>query len=251
LVRWIGGDTRDAELVEAVMRVRNAGSPTTAQGEFARLRAELVRRGQAVFHGYAVALSLRMLRPESPEEVDRLIAEIHGHWESLEHVHGIEIDVRVMCAVYSRDARLDAAFASSGLILPLNDRESWRFGVLMGLLWPQGHALRAVNLPLSNRFVPAVATERLLLGQWLTQRQTPIDPTQQGWKELAHEQLVTRSEVVFAVATSQARDIVPILIRTLTVEPIHFDYLNVFATLSSVRRRDDTIELHFSIPESA
>ncbi|MBU9642350.1 protein DpdJ [Burkholderia gladioli] len=251
LVRWIGGDARDAELVAAVIRVRNASSPTTAQAEFARLRAELVRRGQAVFHGYAVALSLRMLRPESPEEIDRLIAEIHGHWESLEHTHGIEIDVRVMCAVHSSGTRLDNAFASSGLILPANDRESWRFGVLMGLLWPQGHALRAVNLPLSNRFVPAVATERLLLGQWLTQRQTPIDPTTPGWEELAREQLVTRSEAVFVVVASQAREIVPTLIRTLTIEPIHFDYLNVFAMLSSVKRRDDTIELQFSISESA
>lgn len=251
LLGWIGGEARDVALVEAVMRVRDAGSPITAQLEFAKLRAELVRRGQAVFHGYAVALSLRMLRPGSPEELDRLIAEIHGHWESLEGAHGVEIDVRVMCAVFSGDTRLDAAFASSGLILPTSDRESWRFGVLMGLLWPQGHALRAVNLPLSNRFGPAVATERLLVGQWLTQRATPIDPTQPGWQELAREQLATRCETVFAVAASQAREIIPILVRTLTVEPIHFAYLNVFATLSSVKRRDDFIELHFSIPESA
>ncbi|ALP61335.1 protein DpdJ [Paraburkholderia caribensis] len=251
LVEWLGGNDRKTEIVDAVMRVRNAASPTTAQAEFARLRADLVRRGQAVFHGYAVALSLRMLRPGTPEEIDRLIAEIHGHWTRLEHLHGIEIDVRVMCAVYSSDTRLDAAFVSSGLVLPMSDRESWRFGVLMGLLWPQGHALRAVNLPLSNRFVPNIATERLLLGQWLTQRQAPIDPSQPGWLQNAREQLIARSEAVFAVAADQAHELVPTIIRTLTVEPIHFDYLNVFATLSSVRRRDDTIELQFSIPESA
>lgn len=251
LVAWIGGDSRDEELVEAVMRVRNSSSPTTAQAEFAKLRAELVRRGHAVFHGYAVAVSLRILRPNSPEEVDRLIAEIHGHWQMLETTHGIEIDVRVMCAVFSGDTRLDAAFSSLGLNLPTSDRESWRFGVLMGLLWPQGHALRAVGLPLSNRFVPALATERLLLEQWLTQHPTPIDPTQSGWEELARDQLTTRFETVFAVAASQAGEIIPSLVRALTVEPIHFDYLNVFATLSSVKRRNDMIELHFSIPESA
>ncbi|GJG99175.1 protein DpdJ [Paraburkholderia terrae] len=251
LVEWLGGNDRKADIAAAVMDVRNAASPITAQLEFARLRAELVRHGHAVFHGYAVALSLRMLRPGSPEEIDRLIAEIHAHWVRLEQQHGIEIDVRVMCAVYSRDTRLDAAFASSGLVLPLNDRESWRFGVLMGLLWPQGHALRAVNLPLSNRFAPNVATERLLLGQWLTQRRAPIDPSEPGWLERAHEQLITHSEAVFAVAAVQAHELVPALIRTLTVEPIQFDYLNVFATLASIRRRDDTIELHFSIPECA
>jgi hypothetical protein len=251
VIDWIGGPSPDPVLIAAVANVRSSTSPTSAQAEFAKLRAELVRRGQAVFHGYAVALSLRMLRPNSPADLDVLLVEIHDEWRKLEDAYGVEIDVRVMCAVCSGNTRLDTAFESIGFTLPASDRESWRFGVLMGLLWPQGHALRAVCLPLSNRFTTTIATERLLLEQWLTEREAAIDPTQPGWETLAQGQLRGKSATVLAVAAAQAREIVPVVIRTLTIEPIHFDYLNVFARLSSVKRKDDAIELHFSIPESA
>lgn len=251
LIDWIGGPSPDRGLIDAVANVRSSTSPTSAQAEFAKLRADLVRRGQAVFHGYAVALSLRMLRPDSPADLDALLVEIHDEWRKLEDAYGVEIDVRVICAVSSDNTRLDTAFGSLGFTLPASDRESWRFGVLMGLLWPQGHALRAVALPLSNRFTTTIATERLLLEQWLTEHDAAIDPTQPGWEALAQEQLRSKSATILAMAAAQARDIVPIVIRTLTIEPIHFDYLNVFAKLSSVKRKDDVIELHFSIPESA
>lgn len=251
LVGWISGDAPDVGLVEAVNRVRNSTGPTRAQAEFAKLRAELVRRGQAMFHGYSVAVSLRLLRPNSPDEIDRLIARIHAEWLTLETQLGVEIDVRVVCGIFSDDARLDVAFEKMGMRLPDTGRASWRFGVLMGLLWPQGHALRAVGLAVSNRFTPMASTERLLLEQWLTQRKCPLNPSLPGWEDRAREQLATELQTVVAVEASGAREMVPVIIRMLTVEPIHFDYLNVFATLSAVKRREDIIELHFSIPESA
>lgn len=251
VIGWITGNAPDVELAEAVRRVRCSTSPTRAQAEFAKLRAELVRRGQGLFHGYSVALSLRLLRPNSPDAIDSLIAEIHDDWRALESRLGVEIDVRLVCAIFSDEARLDSAFERMGMSLPASGRASWRFGVLMGLLWPQGHALRAVGLAVSNRFTSTLSTERLLLEQWLTRRKAPIDPTRPGWEDIAREQLAEEMRTVFAVEASRARDIVPAVIRTLTVEPIHFEYLNVFATLSSVKRRDDIIELHFSIPESA
>ncbi|ODV42720.1 hypothetical protein AWV79_24170 [Cupriavidus sp. UYMMa02A] len=251
VIGWISGNTPDVELAEAVRRVRCSTSPIKAQAEFAKLRAELVRRGQAMFHGYSVALSLRLLRPNSPNDIDSLIAEIHGDWQALESRLGVEIDVRLVCAIFSDDARLDAAFDRMGMSLPASGRASWRFGVLMGLLWPQGHALRAVGLAVSNRFTSALSTERLLIEQWLTQRKAPVDPTRPGWEDIAREQLAVETQTVLTVEASRAREIVPVIIRTLTVEPIHFEYLNVFATLSSVKRKEDMIELHFSIPESA
>lgn len=252
MVTWLGGDTPDDDLVDSVLRVRQATTTADAQQAFGMLRAELVRRGQSVFHGYAVALSMRLLRPDTPAELDRLLYEIQRHWDELEDRFGIEVDVRVVCALFSEDQRLDQAFRGMGLSLPsAGNRSVWRFGVLMGVLWARGHALRATALPWSNRYwASPIDTERLLLEQWLTPRPQPIDPTVPGWPETARERLVSTSQVVIRVEAAQAGQWLPRVLRTMAVEPVQFDYLNVFARLTGVKRRDHFVEWTFSIPDS-
>lgn len=133
---------------------------------------------------------MRFLRPNSPGSLDRMIEEVCATWEALEDRLGIEIDVRVLCALYSSDSRVDKAFAETGMPPPAQNREQWRVSVLASILWSRGHALRAVALPLYNRYVESQsATERLLLSQWLTAREMPIDPRQEGWLTLAHDAL--------------------------------------------------------------
>ena len=252
MVTWLGGPAPDDALVEGVLRVRQAATSAEAQQAFCMLRAELVRRGQSVFHGYAVALSMRLLRPDTPEELDRLLHEIQRHWDELEDRFGIEVDVRVVCALFSEDQRLDQAFRGMGLSLPSSgNRRVWRFGVLMGVLWARGHALRATALPWSNRYwTTPIDTERLLLEQWITPRPQPIDPTAPDWAEVARERLVSTSQVVIRVETAQAGQWLPQVLRAMVVEPVQFDYLNVFARLTGVKRRDHFVEWTFGIPDS-
>lgn len=252
VTQWLGGDAIDAELTDAVMRVRLAATSAEAQRAFGCLRGDLVRRGQSVFHGYAVALSMRLLRTDTPKELDQLIAEVLNHWDTLEECYGIEIDVRVICALFSEDQRLDRAFQRMGLPLPsAPNQETWRFGLLMGVLWARGHALRATALPWSNRYeATPVDTERLLLEQWLTQRPLPISPSTPGWADLARQRLTTAGEAIVCVEAIHSRQWLPQVLREMVVEPVQFDYLNVFAQLSGVRRRGQNIEWIFSIPES-
>lgn len=252
MVAWLGGDTPDDGLVDGVLRVRQATTTAEAQQAFGMLRAELVRRGQSVFHGYAVALSMRLLRPDTPAELDRLLHEIQRHWDELEDRFGIEVDVRVICALFSEDQRLDQAFRGMGLSLPASgNRRVWRFGVLMGVLWARGHALRATALPWSNRYwATPIDTERLLVEQWLTPRPQPIDPTAPDWAETARERLVSTSQVVIRVESAQAKQWLPRVLRAMVVEPVQFDYLNVFARLTGVKRRDHFVEWTFGIPDS-
>jgi len=88
---------------------------------------------------------------------------------------------------------------------PAQNREQWRVSVLASILWSRGHALRAVALPLYNRYVEAQsATERLLLSQWLTAREKPIDPRQDGWLKLAHDALRTRQLVTLSLPANEA-----------------------------------------------
>jgi hypothetical protein len=251
VVQWLGGAHQDAEVTESVTRVRQAMNSAEAATQFAGLRALLVSRGQSVFHSYSVALSMRLLRPDSPNALDRLLAQIYVRWDQLEALHGVEIDVRILCALFGTDDRLDIAFENAGMILPADNRMAWRFGVLMGLLWPQGHALRAVAMPWTNRFSSfAIETERLLLEQWLTPRPQPIDPIATDWEEMVRNRLIATSRAVISVPAAQAAQLLPKVVASLATEPVQFEYLNVFAQLSEVKRNGDHIELTFSIPDS-
>jgi hypothetical protein len=250
MVQWLGGDKSDGDVIQAVTLVRQAKTSDETTQHFASLRTMLVNRGQSVFHGYSVALSMRLLRPDSPTELDRLLATILERLDNLETTHGVEVDVRVLCALFSADDRLDQAFETSGHQLPPENRQAWRFGVLMGLLWPQGHALRAVSMPWSNRFSPFnIDTERLLFAQWLTPRPEPIDPSQPDWEEQVRERLLTRSIAVISVRTDHASSLLPKVVAALATEPVQFEYLNVFAQLTEIKRFGDRIEWTFSIPD--
>jgi hypothetical protein len=251
VVQWLGGSKPDSNIIEAVTQVRQAMGSAEAAKHLAALRYRLVNQGQSIFHGYSVALSMRLLRPNTPDELDCLLAQIHERWDALEALHGVEIDVRVLCALFSADDYLDRAFANMGQVLPFDNRMAWRFGVLMGMLWPQGHALRAVAMPWSNRFSPfAIDTERLLVEQWLTPRIQPIDPTAPDWQEQLRQCLLASASAVVSVSTADAGILLPKVIATLATEPIQFDYLNVFAQLCEVKRLDDRIEWTFSIPDA-
>lgn len=251
IVQWLGGPAPESAVVDAVSQVRQALSSAEAAKHFASLRSVLVGQGQSLFHGYSVALSMRLLRPDSPSDLDTLLARIHEQWDALEAAHGVEVDVRVLCALFSVNDALDMAFQNSGQVLPSDNRMAWRFGVLMGLLWPQGHALRAVAMPWSNRFSSiAIDTERLLLEQWLTKRPTPIDPSASDWADRLRDQLISHPGAIVAIPAAKAAELLPLVVATVASEPIQLEYLNVFARLMEVKRHSDRIELTFSIPES-
>jgi hypothetical protein len=106
-------------------------------------------------------------------------------------------------------------------------------------------------MPWSNRFSPLVIdTERLLLEQWLTKRPEPIDPTTPTWAEEVRKQLLTMPGAVVAIPAGRVAVLLPQVIATMAVEPVQFDYLNVYARLTEVKRHSDRIELTFSIPNS-
>lgn len=250
-VQWLGGPQTDQSVIDQVSQVRQALSSAETAKHFAALRSLLISKGQSLFHGYSVALSMRLLRPDSPPELDALLAQIQKEWDDLEAAHGVEVDVRVLCAIYSAGDEVDAAFQGSGQVLPTDNRQAWRFGVLMGLLWPQGHALRAVAMPWSNRFSStAIDTERLLVEQWLTKRPAAIDPTRPDWREQLERQLRELPDAVVAIPASESASLLPQIVTAIGTEPIQLDYLNVFARLTEAKRYGDRIELTFSIADS-
>ena len=242
----IGQQPVDENLLVLTQSVRNATSSRQAQEYLASLRTLLAERGHAVFHGYVSALSSRILRPDTPPALDQLLAEMLSRWETLEERLGVEVDARVVCALFSTDVRIDEAFVQAGYDLPSHNQETWRFGMLLGVIWARGHALRANSLPLPARFSDAPAvTERLLLAAWLSAPDELILATDPHWLQTLHGRLVQHGRAVVTLSP----DVVLLnsVMASLVTSPVQLEYLNVYPRITSVVRRQGEIQLHLEL----
>lgn len=250
LIGLIGSTDPDRDLLERVQSVRQSETTQQAQQAIAALRRQLVLSGHSVFHGYVAALANRVLRPGTPSELDRILAHFLDTWVQVEERLEVEVDARVICAVFSGDARIDEAFAASGLELPpASERQVWRFGMLMGIIWARGHALRSNALPLQKRYdlVPAV-TERLLLRRWLTPPDNAVPVAESNWLEQVHTRLRTHGRA--SVALPHDRLLLTQAMQALTTQPVQMEYLNVYPRLVEVTRTVELIELRLELAES-
>lgn len=248
---WLGVYPRDDEVWSRASAVRGAQSSHEARDQLALLRRCLIERGQAVFHGYVAALGTRMLRPGTPPELDELLAELLHRWGAIEDRLGVEVDARVVCALFSADERIDRAFQAAGFDLPAVNREPWRFSVLTGVIWARGHALRANALPLSARFsdVPTI-TERLLLSGWLSADDEPIRTDKSSWIDRLHTRLTTHGRAIVAVAPGGS-DALNMAMAAIVTVPVQLEYLNVYPKLLSVTRYHGEVRLHLELQATA
>jgi hypothetical protein len=249
-IRRIGRDDPDLELLGRVQAVRHSETTQQAQEAIAALRRQLALIGHSVFHGYVAAMANRVLRPGTPDDLDRILAQFLDTWAQLEQRLEVEVDARVICAIFSQDARIDAAFAGAGLELPPpSQRQVWRFSMLMGIIWARGHALRANALPLQLRYdlVPAV-TERLILRRWLTPPELPVPATQADWLAQVHERLRTRGRA--SVTLPHDRQLLSQVMQALITQPVQMEYLNVYPRMLAVARTAESIELRLDLVET-
>lgn len=244
--RAIGSEDGDHELINLTRSIREANSSHETLIHLEELRRALVRRNQPVFHGFMSALSSRVLRPSTPRDLDVLLADFMQRWEELEVEIGAEVDARVVCALFSRYDRVDQVFIAAGFVLPEGDRTSWRFSLLLGLVWARGHTLRNHALPLPQRFqaVPPV-TERLLLQSFLSQPDTPIRADAQDWLNRLHGRLVALGSAILQV-DSEPR-VLANAMGLLVTQPVQLEYLNVYPKIASITRDGRAVHLHLEL----
>lgn len=250
LLARIGGPQQDQALVDLVGRVRTAPDVATADQAYLALRRALVERGMAVFHGFASALGSRVLRRDMPRDFDVLLHQMIEEWDRVESALGIEIDARIVCTLYSDDLRVDSALQSMGFAPPTTGLKAWRFSVLYGLLWARGNQLRSATLHLPSRFTQGTpATERLLVGQWSSAPDVPVDVTLPDWREQATQGLRTRGQVAVAVPVTEHQLMRDVIAWSIS-EPIQLEYLNLYPKLGGLRRKGHCCELQFELRES-
>jgi len=250
LLSRIGSADPDQELVSLVMAVRGAPDVQTADRAYLALRRALIERGMAVFHGFASALGTRLLRRDMPRDFDLLLHEMIETWERIESELGVEVDARVVCTLYSDTDRVENALQRMGFVPPPKGVKGWRFSVLHGLLWARGNQLRSATLQLPNRFSNSVpAVERLLISQWASAPEVPVDATTSNWREQATERLGAAGQVAVAVPVTEHQLVREVIAWSIS-EPIQLEYLNLYPRLGGLRRTGQSYELQFNLRES-
>jgi DEAD/DEAH box helicase/Helicase conserved C-terminal domain len=246
----IGGMRPETAWIEATQAVRSASTTKEAQASLLSLRQFLAAQGHSAFHGYVSALSNRLLRPNSPPDLDKLLADLLIAWDTLEIRLGIEVDARVMCAVFSQDSRIDAAFADADFQIPTSQIVTWRFSMLLGVLWARGHGLRAHALPVTERFADTpMTTDRLLLAPWLSTPQRSLAADATDLQEQLHQQLKQTGQAIVS-ASADPSQIQRVICLAVTV-PVQLEYLNVYPRLTSVVRALRSVALHFELEATA
>jgi hypothetical protein len=250
LVTRIGGPDPDAGLKQMVAAVRSAPTVEETDKRYLALRRALIEHGMSVFHGFASALGARILRRDMPQEFDALLYEMLEKWDRVEQLLGIEIDVRIVATLFKDDGRVDQALQSAGFTVPTDGVKAWRFSVLYGLLWARGNQLRSATLHLQNRFSHgSPATERLVVAQWASVPEVPVDGSAADWQALAAQKLATLGHVSVAVPLAVHDRLREVFAWSIS-EPIQLEYLNLYPRLSGLRRHGQAYELQFELRES-
>jgi hypothetical protein len=247
LVGDIGATETDPELQTAVLNVRNASSTDVLIHQFSALRRLLAARGYSVFHGFAAALSNRLLRPGSPPGIDRFLTDALERWREAEQQLGVEIDNRLVAFLVSEDDSIDQMLIGAGLEPPTNNRRAWRFNAIYSLLWPRGPVIREAAVRVYNPFgTIRAAPERLLLEALTAPVDPPIDASREGWERTLVEALTQRSIATLALHSADLAKIGAVL-RHAILEPVSLEYMNIYPMLTRVLRHEGRLLMRFEL----
>jgi hypothetical protein len=247
LVADIGSSAPDRELRTAVLDVRNATGAEDLIAQFSTLRRLLASRGYSVFHGFAAALSTRLLRPGSPAGIDSFLQGALERWKVAEQHLGIEIDNRLVAFLASDDDSIDQLLIGVGLDPPITNRRSWRFNAIYSLLWPRGPVIREAAVRLYNPFgTVRAAPERLLLEALLAPTEPPIDTQGSDWESAFTDSLTNRNVATLALDPTDFSNIARVVRRAI-LEPISLEYMNVYPVLSRVVRHEGSLLMRFEL----
>jgi superfamily II DNA or RNA helicase len=247
LVRDIGATEIDSELRAAVLEVRRASSTDALIHQFSTLRRLLASRGYSVFHGFAAALSSRLLRPGSPPGIDHFLSGALIRWGDAEQKLGVEIDNRLVAFLVSEDDSIDQLLIGAGLDPPTNNRRAWRFNAIYSLLWPRGPVIREATVRVYNPFgTIRAAPERLLLEALIAPVEPPIDARLEGWELALTEALTQRSTATLELDPTDLLKITAVL-RHAILEPISLEYMNIYPVLNRVLREGGRLLMRFEL----
>lgn len=248
---WVVSEC-DSPIRHSVRALRNAfgGTHEGYASAFRNLLSQLSQEGMFVCHSVVAALGMRILKPGSNEQTDRLIHDLVRRWKQQEARLGIEIDLRVFASVQAQDDSLDTALGDLEGGPVAADRRPWRFGAMTSVLWPRGGTMRSRRLAVYNPYAELPLTEHDLVRNVLARRIQVVDVTTPDWREQADRILVLDSSVELRVPTPRGR-LLREAILSMIVRPVDAGFLLLAPRIRGAERETGFIGVVLELAEGA
>lgn len=237
-----------SESAELVRKFRAAESQEEMAHLFKSLRRSLMLEGFPPFHGFLVALGNRILRPGASTATDIYMSRVLDQWQREEERVGIEIDLRVITYYLSQSDDIERVISDVG-VPPVGDRTAWRSGVISGLLWPRGQAIRRSALHMRSSFTEFPLVERMLVADSIGDDRVYIPMQEENWLEKVTEQLSAGRQVTLICLEAERGNLAAAL-NALVTNPIESGYLRAYARLQGIRQVRSMIEADIELVEA-
>ena len=234
-------------LGENLRNLRQADTLETLTAAFRSLHTYLRGRGMQTSHSVMTALSSRLLKAGSTAQSDALVHNVMERWRQEERRLGLEIEARAVAYAFSAGDQLDQSLSNG--VLPIGageDRRSWRFNALSGLLWPRGSHARNHALTIRQSFSEMPEPERLLVVDLLG----PVEPEvvfgSAEWRANFERCLIAHQRTAL---TTPANDLSVFreAVTELLVRPVDTGSLLVYPRIQGIERRDNNIAAIFEV----
>ncbi|MFL6450920.1 MAG: protein DpdJ [Bryobacteraceae bacterium] len=244
IVEFLASDSSTlAPVQEAVSRARLADSHEQSTAALKSLRAELSRTGVLPNPTLMISLNARLLRPGFTRTADLVMHRLLRSWRSEEQRLGIDIDARVFAFVKSFDQQIDTLVEGS------DGGRSWRYGVLLGLLWARGAQIRAESLKIQNLFERPVRCDRLVVRAANSDRAARVQLERNDWFSQITECLANDGIADLCCPVSNSAVLAGAL-RDITVLPIDSGPVLTYARLTAVLRDQAVLTARLELPEA-
>ena len=243
---WATGEEGGA-LGEHLRHLRQADTLEALTATFRSLHTYLRVRGLQTCHSVMTALSSRLLKPGSTAQSDALVHGVMERWRQEERRLGLEIEARAVAYAFSAQDQLDQSLSIG--MLPIGageDRRTWRFNALSGLLWPRGTHARNHALTIRQTFFEMPDPERLLVIDLLG----PVEPEvvfgSVAWRVDFERRLIEHQRTAL---TTPANGLAAFreALTELLVRPVDTGSLLVYPRLRGIERRADNIAAIFEL----
>jgi hypothetical protein len=177
---WLSPDGPDFDesVAEAAAAVREARSHHEEGSALEVLKSTLRDAGLLLTPTTLTSVNLRLLRPGSSQQTDRLYHRMASGWAAAEQALGFEISPRVLAEIRSHDPSMDELLTS---LAGADQTITWRYRILNSLLWPTEGTLRREGLQYYNPYAPPPSCDRLILLGLVAPSIPLVDVGEDGW----------------------------------------------------------------------
>lgn len=235
---------QDGRVSKALHALRDAGSHYERERAVTEMVGSLRGEGLDTRHAVIAAVNSRLVRPGSTPQTDERFSGIVDAWHGAELAVGIDIDARTF-AFHCRDRpEFDDALPEAQ-----GAGSSWRFGQMLGLMWPHGWRARAGALQIYNEFAPHPPSDRLAMATQ-TAPTTRMITLSGAWAEELEVALIADGAATLVCAAT-AYEALAEALAGLGTRPIDTGALLLFPWIEGVRQVDAYIHVSVAIEAPA